>query len=182
MLIGYARVSTIDQNLDLQQDALKKAGCKKIFTDKASGSTSDRPGLNEALSFAREGDTLTVWRLDRLGRSMKHLIDTVKLLEERGVGFKSVQESIDTVTPGGRLVFLIFGALAEFELNLIRERTIAGLAAARLRGKIGGRRPALNDKQRATLKKLYLDRSNTPEELCELFGISRTTLYKYIHD
>ena len=125
MLIGYARVSTIEQNLDLQTDALTKAGCTRIFTDKASGAKIDRPGLEEALSFARKDDTIVVWRLDRLGRSMKHLIDTVKALEDNGIGFKSLSESMDTTTSTGRLIMVIFGALAEFELNLIRERTKA---------------------------------------------------------
>ena len=130
MKIGYARVSTDDQNLSLQLDALKEAGCGKIYRDKASGAKAQRPGLQEALEYLREGDTLVVWRLDRLGRSLKHLIETVQVLEERGVGFQSLQEAIDTTTSGGKLVFHIFGALAEFERNLIRERTNAGLQAA----------------------------------------------------
>jgi len=181
MLIGYARVSTSEQNLNLQKDALSRAGCCKIFTDHASGATVNRAGLEEALKFAREGDTLTVWRLDRLGRSIKHLIDTIKMLEENGIGFRSLSESIDTTTAGGRLIFIIFGALAEFELNIIRERTLAGLAAARARGKVGGRRPSLNNKKREALKKLYFDKSYSAKELCEIFKISRTTLYKYIN-
>src|SRR5450631_26922 len=132
MLVGYARISTAEQTLDLQQDALKAAGCERFFTDTASGSVSDRPGLTETLSFLRDGqDTLVVWRLDRLGRSLRHLIDTVSQLEERGVGFRSLTESIDTTTPSGRLVFHVFGALAEFERELVRERTRAGLDAAR---------------------------------------------------
>ncbi len=180
MLVGYARVSTSEQNLDLQHDALKKAGCDHIFSDKASGAKTDRQGLEEALNFVREGDTLAVWRLDRLGRSVKNLIDIVKLLEDKGVGFKSVTESIDTTTAGGKLVFIIFGALAEFELNIIRERTRAGLAAARARGKKGGRPKSFDEKQIATLKKLYADNTNGIDELCQLFSVSRTTLYKYI--
>ena len=139
MKVGYARVSTHEQNLDLQEDALKEAGCERIYRDRVSGAASDRPGLQNALDYVREGDTLVVWRTDRLGRSLKHLIETVTTLEERGVGFQSVQESIDTTTSGGRLVFHIFGALAEFERNLIQERTRAGLAAARARGRKGGR-------------------------------------------
>src|SRR5215211_1683828 len=147
MLIGYARVSTTDQTLALQQDALKAAGCEKIFTDTASGSRTDRPGLSEALDFARAGDTLVVWRLDRLGRSLAHLIQTIKDLQQRGVHFKSLQEQLDTGTSGGRLVFHVFGALAEFERDLIRERTHAGLAAARARGRLFGRPRALDQAQ-----------------------------------
>src|SRR5512143_1215172 len=146
MLVGYARVSTLEQTLALQQDALTQAGCERIFTDTASGSLTDRPGLTEALDFARPGDTLVVWRLDRLGRSLRHLIDTVALLQERGIGLKSLQEQLDTTTSGGKLVFHVFGALAEFERDLIRERTQAGVMAARARGRLGGhpRAPALN--------------------------------------
>src|SRR5687767_10100234 len=138
MLIGYARVSTADQTLNLQHDALTKAGGKKIFTDTASGAKQERKGLNEALSQMREGDTLVVWRLDRLGRSLKHLIDTIAHLDSQGIGFKSLTENIDTTTSGGKLIFHIFGALAEFERNLIKERTNAGLHAARTRGIKGG--------------------------------------------
>ncbi len=130
MRIGYARVSTHEQNLDLQKDALEKAGCKKIFVDKVSGVAADRPGIEETLSHLREGDTLVVWRLDRLGRSLKNLIQLISRLEEMKVGFQSLHESMDTTSSGGKLVFHIFGALAEFERNLIRERTQAGLAAA----------------------------------------------------
>ncbi len=144
MLLGYARVSTLEQTLALQQDALTQAGCERTFTDTASGSQDVRPGLTEALDFARPGDTLVVWRLDRLGRSLRHLIDTVALLQERGIGFKSLQEQIDTTTSGGKLVFHVFGALAEFERDLIRERTQAGLLAARARGRLGGRPRALD--------------------------------------
>jgi len=141
MLIGYARVSTNEQNLDLQRDALLKAGvtAKDIYTDKITGVKAERPGLTTALSHLREGDTLVVWRLDRLGRSLKHLIETVTTLKERGVSFKSLTENIDTSTATGNLVFQIFGALAEFERNLIKERTVAGLDAARARGRKGGR-------------------------------------------
>jgi DNA invertase Pin-like site-specific DNA recombinase len=152
MKVGYARVSTQEQNLSLQKDALKKAGCGKIFHDQVSGAKVKRPGLQEVKAYARESDTLVVWRLDRLGRSLNHLIETVTALEERGVGFQSLQESIDTTTSGGRLVFHIFGALAEFERNLIQERTRAGLAAARARGRQGGRPRALDAKKQA----LYL--------------------------
>jgi hypothetical protein len=139
MLIGYARISTTDQTLALQQDALTAAGCNKLFTDTASGTRTDRPGLTEALSYVRSGDTLVVWRLDRLGRSLGHLIETVRDLQDRGVHFRSLQEQLDTGTSGGKLVFHVFGALAEFERDLIRERTMAGLAAARSRGRRGGR-------------------------------------------
>ena len=137
MLIGYARVSTLDQNLDLQVDALRKAGCEKIFAETGSGAKSDRPELSEALAFARQKDTVVVWKLDRLGRSLKHLIDTVNDLHKRGIGFRSLQEHLDTTTPSGKLFFHIFGALAEFERDLIRERTNAGLVAARARGRLG---------------------------------------------
>ncbi len=138
MLIGYARVSTHDQTLHLQNDALEQAGCSKIFTDTISGATTDRPGLEQALAYVRPGDTLVVWRLDRLGRSLKHLIETITVLHDREIGFKSITEHIDTTTSGGKLVFHIFGALAEFERDIIRERTQAGLQAARARGKKGG--------------------------------------------
>src|SRR6266508_2032977 len=139
MQIGYARVSTGEQTLDLQRDALTAAGCDRICTDTASGARAERPGLTEALDHLRAGDTLVVWRLDRLGRSLRHLIETITALEQRGIGFKSLTESIDTTSSGGKLIFHIFGALAEFERELIRERTRAGLAAARARGRLGGR-------------------------------------------
>ena len=181
MKVGYARVSTHDQNLLLQKDALKKAGCGKIFHDQVSGAKVERPGMQEAKAYAREGDTLVVWRLDRLGRSLKHLIETVTALEERGVGFQSLQESIDTTTSGGRLVFHIFGALAEFERNLIQERTRAGLAAARARGRQGGRPRALDAKRQALLYKLYDERQHTIKEICGVLDVSRSTLYAYQH-
>ncbi len=129
MLVGYVRVSTLEQNASLQIDALQQAGCERIFQDKVSGAKTERPGLQEAIDFLRNGDSLVVWRLDRLGRSLKHLLETVAHLEERDIGFRSLQEAIDTTTSGGRLIFHIFGALAEFERNLIRERTIAGLTS-----------------------------------------------------
>ncbi len=138
MKIGYARISTVDQNLELQTDALEKVGCEKIFTDQASGAKDDRKGLIDAIEFCRTGDSLVVWKLDRLGRSLKHLIETINLLHEKKVGFISVQESIDTTTSDGKLIFHVFGALAEFERELIRERTNAGLASARSRGRMGG--------------------------------------------
>src|SRR6266545_1247942 len=146
MLIGYARVSTNEQNLDLQRDALRKAGVssKNLYTDKITDTKAERPGLAEALSHLRQGDTLVVWRLDRLGRSLKHLIETVTALKQQGIAFQSITEHIDTATATGQLVFHIFGALAEFERNLINERTMAGLEAARTRGRKGGR-PRLNN-------------------------------------
>ncbi len=139
MLIGYARVSTHDQNLDLQQDALYQAGCEKIFVDELSGASAARPGLQQAMDALREDDVLVVWRLDRLGRSLRNLIELIGQLEEMNVGLRSIQESMDTSTSGGKLIFQVFGALAEFERNIIRDRTNAGLAAARARGRTGGR-------------------------------------------
>jgi DNA invertase Pin-like site-specific DNA recombinase len=180
MLIGYARVSTQEQTLNLQQDALKKAGCSKIFTDIASGAKTERIGLEEALEYVRKGDTLVVWRLDRLGRSLPHLITTMTSLEERGIGFKSLTENIDTTTSGGKLIFHIFGALAEFERNLIRERTQAGLTAARARGKKGGRPKALTDRQISIANSLYVDRKASIQEICRTLKISRATLYRAI--
>ncbi|MCI0564941.1 MAG: recombinase family protein [Nitrososphaera sp.] len=181
MLVGYARVSTHEQDLSLQLDDLKRAGCEKIFEDKASGAKTDRTGLQEALEYVREGDTLLVWRLDRLGRSLKHLIETVGQLEEQGIGFRSLQEAIDTTSSGGRLIFQIFGALAEFERNLIRERTLAGLSAARARGRTGGRPKALNATKTELLYKLYDEKERTVQEICQLLGISKPTLYSSLH-
>jgi DNA invertase Pin-like site-specific DNA recombinase len=181
MLVGYARVSTIDQTLALQQDALTKAGCDRIFTDTASGSRTDRVGLDQALSFLRPGeDTLVVWRLDRLGRSLRHLIDAIGALQERGIGFKSVQEQIDTTTSGGKLVFHVFGALAEFERDLIRERTQAGLSAARARGRLGGRPKALALRDVHAAQALYNDKSNSIADICRTLRVSKATLYRYI--
>src|SRR3954452_2352327 len=157
MLIGYARISTLDQTLALQQDALTQAGCEQLYTDTLSGSVTERPGLTQALSHLRAGDTLVVWRLDRLGRSLSHLIETVSQLQERGISFGSLQEQIDTTTTGGKLVFHFFGALAEFERGLIRERTHAGLQAARARGRIFGRPRVLSPKQVKQLKSLARD-------------------------
>jgi DNA invertase Pin-like site-specific DNA recombinase len=180
MNIGYARVSTQDQTLNLQKDALEKIGCTKIFTDTASGAKAERIGLEEALEYVREGDTLVVWRLDRLGRSLKHLIETITELNNRKIGFKSIQENIDTTTSGGKLVFHIFGALAEFERDIIRERTSAGLKAARARGRKGGRPKKLVGKRVAMLKELYNNKNNSIDEICKTLNISRTTLYRYI--
>ena len=182
MFIGYARVSTGDQNLDLQRDALLAAGCEadRIFTDKLSGAKDDRPGLAQALEYVRAGDTLVVWRLDRLGRSLSHLIQTTTGLEHRGVGFKSLQEGIDTTTSGGKLVFHIFGALAEFERSLIRERTNAGLKAARARGRNGGRPKKLDTRKLAVAETLLNDPKLTVKEVAEQVGVARSTLYTYL--
>jgi DNA invertase Pin-like site-specific DNA recombinase len=179
MLIGYARVSTHEQTLNLQQDALTTAGCNKIFTDTASGAKNERIGLDEALAYVRHGDTLVVWRLDRLGRSLPHLITTMTGLEERGIGFKSLTENIDTTTSGGKLIFHIFGALAEFERNLIRERTTAGLTAARARGKKGGRPKTLTGKKLSIAQDLY-DKRHPILEICQTLKVSKTTLYRSI--
>jgi DNA invertase Pin-like site-specific DNA recombinase len=179
MLIGYARVSTHDQTLNLQQDALTKAGCNKIFTDTASGAKTERIGLDEALNYVRNGDTLVVWRLDRLGRSLPHLITTMTSLEERGIGFKSLTENIDTTTSGGKLIFHIFGALAEFERNLIRERTKAGLTAARERGRKGGRPKSLTGRQLGIALDLH-EKRHPIAEICRTLKLSKATLYRYI--
>src|SRR3954469_15250904 len=180
MLIGYARVSTDDQNLDLQRDALTKAGCEQIYTDRISGIKAERKGLTDALSHLRSGDTLVVWRLDRLGRSLRHLIDTVTALQDQGIGFKSLQENIDTTTSGGKLVFHIFGALAEFEREIIRERTNAGLQAARSRGRNGGRPKKLTRKQIEMLQHLAADKKHSVKEICQTLGIGRTVFYRYL--
>jgi len=180
MKIGYARVSTTEQNLSLQTDVLEQAGCEKVFYDQISGTKTSRPGLDEALTYLRQGDVLVVWRLDRLGRSLKHLIESVNSLEEQGIGLQSLQESIDTTTSGGKLIFHIFGALAEFERNLIRERTQAGLVAARARGRIGGRPKLLNAKKKEWLYRLYDEKKHSIQEICSLVGVSKSTLYAYL--
>ena len=180
MLIGYARVSTQDQKLHLQQDALQQAGCEKIITDQVSGAQDTRPGLERVLELLRSGDTLVVWRLDRLGRSLKDLITLMGELQDQGIGFRSLQESIDTPSPGGRLIFHLFGALAEFERNLIRERTQAGLAAARARGRCGGRPPALDLEKRRLAVSLYEQRPYPVKQICTMLGISKPTLYAYV--
>lgn len=180
MLIGYARVSTDDQNLDLQNDALQKAGCKKIYSDQKSGAVSERPGLTTVFDVLRPGDTLVIWRLDRLGRSLKHLIQLVEQLDKQEVGLKSLQESIDTTTAGGRLVFHLFGALAEFERTLIRERTQAGVNAARARGRQGGRPKLLEPNKQALALRLYHERKHSIAEICTMMGISKSTLYNYL--
>jgi DNA invertase Pin-like site-specific DNA recombinase len=180
MRIGYARVSTHEQNLDLQRDALKQAGCDKIIEDTASGGKVQRSGLDRARDLLRPGDTLVVWRLDRLGRTLRHLIELITELEGQGIGFRSITEAIDTTSPGGTLVFHLFGALAEFERNLIRERTKAGLEAARARGRKGGRRYKLDARKRAMAVDLYRGKRHTVVEICEMVGISKPTLYAYV--
>ena len=182
MRIGYARVSTLEQNPALQQDELRAAGCERVFEDRASGAKAERPGLAAALEYARPGDTLVVWRLDRLGRSLRDLIDRVRELEERGIEFRSLREGFDTATSGGRLVFHVFGALAEFERALIRERTSAGLAAARARGRKGGRKKALTDAQVGQMRVLARDSNITVGEICQTFGVSRNTFYRHVHE
>ena len=182
MKIGYARVSTVEQNLDLQRDALKAAGCRKIIEDTASGGKVQRDGLERVRELLRKGDVLAVWRLDRLGRSLKHLIELMAELEGQGIGFQSVTEAIDTTTPGGKLVFHIFGALAEFERNLIRERTQAGLEAARARGKKGGRKPKLNAGKRAMVAELYQGKRHSLRQIREMFDISTPTIYKCVRE
>ncbi|EQC1412964.1 recombinase family protein [Providencia rettgeri] len=180
MLVGYARVSTDDQSLDLQRDALRLIGCEQIFEDHLSGAKVERPGLNQILQYVRAGDNIVVWRLDRLSRSLKDLIEMVTLLESRQIGLKSLQESIDTSSSSGKLIFHLFGALAEFERNLIRERTQAGLQAARVRGRKGGRPKALSKDKQALAVKLYDEKQHTITQICEMMGISKPTLYKYI--
>ncbi len=180
MLIGYARVSTQEQTLNLQTDALTNVGCMKIFTDTASGAKAERKGLEEALAYVRAGDSLVIWKLDRLGRSLKHLIETITDLNNRNIGFKSLTENIDTTTSGGKLIFHIFGALAEFERDIIRERTQAGLQAARARGRKGGRPKALTGKKIMMARELYENKNNSISEICKSLNISRATLYRYI--
>ena len=180
MLIGYARVSTDDQNLALQRDALAAAGCEKVYEDRISGAKAERPGLALALEVARAGDTLVVWRLDRLGRSLKDLIALAEALDQRQVGLRSLKEALDTTSSGGRLVFHMFGALAEFERDLIRERTRAGLTAARARGRLGGRPKRLTPEKRRLAVQLYRAREHSIAEICRLMGISKPTLYSYL--
>jgi len=179
-LIGYARVSTVDQNLALQRDALTEAGCDKIFTEQLSGAVTDRPELASALSYARSGDTIVVWKLDRLARSIKQLIDTVEDLRVRGIGFRSLTEALDTTTAQGRLVFHMFGALAEFERSLIRERTQAGLAAAKRVGRTGGRPPKLTDDDIEAAKAMLTNPDIGVASVANRLGVSLATLYRYI--
>lgn len=179
--IGYARVCTDDQNLDLQHDALKAAGCADIYSDKISGTKAQRPELDNALRALRRGDTLVVWRLDRLGGSLKHLVDLVIDLEKRGVALESLTESIDTKTATGRMVAQLFEVLAEFERNLISERTKAGIKAARARGRNGGRKQALSEKDLKELEILLSDPSVQVTDMAKRYGVSRTTLYRHVN-
>lgn len=181
--IGYARVSTSDQDLSLQIDDLAAAGCAVIFKDKVSRAKGNRPGLDDCLKTLRKGDTLIVWRLDRLGRSMQHLVSVVTDLKHQGIGFRSLRDgAIDTTTASGELIFNIFAALAQFEAELIRERTRAGLLAARARGKNGGRRPISAEDPRIRMaKKMHEDRSLSPAEICASLKISRATFYRYMN-
>lgn len=176
--LGYARVSTSDQDVALQVDALNAAGCYRVFVDIISGSLDSRPELDKLLDQIRPGDTLVVWRLDRLGRSIRHLIDQLATLAEREVGFRSLQETIDTNSPGGRLVFHVFAALAEFERDLIKERTHAGLTAARARGRTGGRPPQLTENQVKTARRMHAEQEITVAAIGEVLGVSRTTIYR----
>jgi DNA invertase Pin-like site-specific DNA recombinase len=182
MQIGYARVSTDDQHLDLQRDALRQAGCERVFEDTASGAKAERVGLAALMEVLRPGDTVVIWRMDRLGRSLKDLIALVERLEAVGVGLHSLQEKIDTTSSGGRLVFHLFGALAEFERNLVRERTQAGLTAARARGRHGGRKKRLDPAKQKIALRLYHERQHTVEEICRMMGVGRSTLYNYLNE
>jgi DNA invertase Pin-like site-specific DNA recombinase len=180
MKIGYARVSTDDQNLDLQRDALQQAGCSVIYEETASGKNAARPELEQCRKALRPGDTLVVWRLDRLGRSLHDLVQIVSELEQKGIGFESITERIETTSAAGKLVFHVFAALAEFERNLIRERTRAGLAAARARGRKGGRKPKLDNQQVREIRALLRDPEIKVSEVAQRYGVSRTTIYKYV--
>lgn len=182
-IIGYARVSTKEQNLDLQLDALNKRGCTRIFEEKQSG-VKERPELEKALSYLRKGDVFVIWKLDRLGRTLKELIFTVDSLQKKGISFISLQDGIDTTNPHGRLQFGIFASLAEYEREIIIERTRAGLQAARERGRIGGRPSGLSDaakKKAKSAKRLYIDKELSVKEICETLQIrSKATLYRYL--
>lgn len=179
--VGYARVSTADQDPALQLDALAAAGCTKVFEDRASGARADRPGLRAALDYAREGDVIVTWKLDRLGRSLPHLIETVAGLERRGIGFRSLTEAIDTTTPGGRLVFHLFAALGQFERDLIHERTRAGLAAAAARGRTGGRRPVVTEEKLRRARALVAKGLSVRDAAVRL-RVGKTTLYEAMRD
>ncbi len=177
-LLGYARVSTADQAPELQLDELRAAGCERIWTDHATGTRGERPQLARVLEHMRSGDTVVVWRLDRLARSLSDLIALGRRLEQAGVGLRSLREQIDTTTPGGRLVFHVFGALAEFEADLIRERTNAGLAAARARGRRGGRKPALTPAKINAARQMHAARQHTVNEIAQALGVSRASVYR----
>jgi DNA invertase Pin-like site-specific DNA recombinase len=183
MKIGYVRVSKQEQHEALQIDALKEAGCEKWFLDKMTGSKAERKGLDETLAYLRPGDTLVVWKLDRAGHSLTHLIELLKGLKERDIEFISLTEQIDTTTPGGKLIFHLMGALAEFEHDLIRERTNAGLAAAKARGRKGGRPRKLKTNGKVALaRQMFTDQSHSIPEICTTLGISRATLYRYVKE
>ena len=175
---GYARVSTVGQTADLQRDALEKAGCDRLFVDTASGAKAHRPELDRMMELLREGDVVVVWRLDRLGRSVQNLVELMNRFQEMGVGFVSLNEAIDTTTPGGVLVFNIFAALAQFERDLIRERTNAGLEAARARGRRGGRPAKLDVKQVAEIRRLYDSKTVTVNQIAAMMGVGRATIYR----
>ena len=179
-LVGYARVSTQDQHPELQLDALKEAGCARLFVEKASGAQRERPQLAAALDYMRPGDTLVVWRLDRLARALKQLIETVEGLEAQSIGFRSLTEAIDTTTAGGKLVFHIFASLAEFERSIIRERTRAGLDAARARGRVGGRPAALTERDLQEARALLKDPTITVEQVAKRLGVGASTLYRHL--
>ena len=180
MNIGYCRTSTDSQNDSLQLEALKEASCEKIFSDVASGSKTDRVGLRECIEFARSGDVIVAWKLDRIGRSLKDLIETVNTLKARGIGLKVLTQNLDTTTPSGMLIFHVFGAIAEFEKSLIQERTAAGLKMARARGRLGGRPKALDKKQVAVAESLYGDGKTSVSQICKTLGVSRATFYRNI--
>ncbi|BCG79903.1 recombinase family protein [Mesorhizobium sp. 113-3-3] len=180
MKIGYARVSTVEQSLDLQLQALEREGVEKVFLEKASGAQRDRPELTKALDYLRSGDTLIVWKLDRLGRSLRQLLDTVEDLNRRGIDLRSITEQLETGSPGGRLIFHVFGALAEWERSTIRERTLAGLAAAKEKGKLGGRPRSLRESDIAAAKALLADPEITVKEVAERLSVSLPTLYRYL--
>jgi DNA invertase Pin-like site-specific DNA recombinase len=183
MKIGYVRVSTQEQHEALQVDALNEAGCEKWYLDKMTGSKFERKGWAEVLAFVRPGDTVVVWKLDRLGRSLKDLIETLNVLQAREVNFISLTEQIDTTTPGGKLIFHMMGAMAEFEHDLIRERTSAGLAAARARGRTGGRPRKLKTNGKVALaRNMFADKRNAIQDICATLGISRATLYRYVKE
>lgn len=178
MVYGYARVSTEGQDVALQQDALDRAGCDRIFTDVASGTRAHRPELDHMLDLLREGDTVIVWKLDRLGRSLQNLVELINDFNDKGVQFRSLTEAIDTSTPGGTLIFNIFGSLAQFERDLIRERTRAGLEAARARGRTGGRPQSLNGRQIEEARRLYESGSVTVNQIAAMMDVGRTTIYR----
>ena len=180
MLVGYGMVSTADQSTDLQTDALTAQGCERIFVERASGAQRDRPELKAALEYLRKGDTLVVWRLDRLARSLKQLIETVEDLEAHGIGFMSLTENLDTTTPGGKLVFHIFAGLAEFERSIVRERVNAGLQAAKARGRVGGRPRLISDDDITAAKAMLKDGKFTVAEVAKRIGCSPATLYRYL--